>query len=116
VRFRPGHLALIAFQIVWLNVILPGHTRGIVTLPDGSGSMHGSCCPTAPAGKQDQPTERDKQNCAVCFFAARVTPAPAPDIYLPRLGYVETLEIPRPEKAMIAALPASYHGRAPPVC
>jgi len=36
-RWRPGHLVLLLFQAFWLNVVVPGHTRGSVPLPGSCG-------------------------------------------------------------------------------
>ena len=43
---RPFRILLLAFQAVWLGAIVPGHTRGVVTLP-GSEPAGGGCCASA---------------------------------------------------------------------
>ena len=89
---------LLAYQSLFLNVFLPGHTRGAVTL-DGRHAARPSCCcdggggsgPPADGQRRDLPSGRDREQCAVCHFAARVTPPPAFDFRLPPLGLLDRL-------------------------
>jgi hypothetical protein len=129
-RWRPGHLALIVFQALWLNVIVPGHTRGIVTLPGTEcGSAHEgqeSCCAEQPrpachadGGRQDSehPYRRpDASHCAICSFSARLSTPPVIDL---RLTDFKRLQIVVPcvvAEVTEIDLFATYFGRAPPVC
>src|SRR4051794_40481762 len=102
-RFRPGHLALLLFQAIWLNVIVPGHTRGVVALPGAdcqacdaaaaSLPTRASCCDSSPTRSQRQtpnPSGRASR-CAVCAFAARLTVPPVIDLTPPALGFLERL-------------------------
>jgi hypothetical protein len=111
----------ILLQVVWLNVVLPGHTRGVVTLPGTSvaretASPH-ACCGGAARPKTNDPsspTPRERAHCAVCFFAAHMAP-PAPVVceLLPH-GLVEQLA-PRPSPAVVSVeRPTIYLGRGPP--
>ncbi len=71
----------LTLHLAWLfNVYVPGHVRGMITFVSGSGSAGGaaSCC-SAPAvssqtGKAKSPTSKDRAECAVCHFAARIVP------------------------------------------
>src|SRR5215218_9673907 len=90
---RAGVLALLIFQALWLNVVVPGHTRGAVTLPGWDEAAkqpaaHACCAADSPAkhGRSSGPKHDSDRaaHCAVCFFAVRLslpttidlTPAP----------------------------------------
>jgi len=67
-------VALLVYQAVFLNVLLPGHTRGAITL---DGKHTPACCagdPKPPAGAPAVPSRRDRDRCAVCQFAIGLTP------------------------------------------
>src|SRR5687767_7541124 len=98
--------SFILFQFVWLNVVLPGHTRGCVALPGshpvtGAADVIGdSCCPSGPAlrtdGQPDRhdhgaPTDDARRRCALCYFAARVSSPPPVSFAHPPLGLCATL-------------------------
>jgi hypothetical protein len=117
----------ILFQCVWLNAVLPGHTRGVVTLPGTGGDANAgrasveshACC--AGAAKKtdhngDSPARKPAPgNCAICFFAAHMaTPPPAIDPPAP-LGFRETLPVHAPATARSFDYPFAYLGRGPPV-
>jgi hypothetical protein len=128
VRRRLDIFALLVFQAIWLNVIVPGHTRGVVTLAGTSPAVESchavaktKCCPskgTSDDEKSDSESPVDegerKANCAVCYFAARIAPPPAVDL-LP-----SPLEIVRPSPPVPSHLVDSldtlptYYGRGPP--
>ncbi len=121
VRWRPGHIALLIFQALWLNVILPGHTRGVVTLP-GSGEQNeavdncGSCCTSKPdsSNDQSQSDENRAARCAVCFFAMRVTPPPVVDLRPPAMALLDIEAPPSPAAFTSYQHRLTYLGRAPP--
>lgn len=122
-RYRPGHLALLIFQAVWLNLILPGHTRGVVSLPgcaSGASVKQGEsagCC-TGPArhGPSDAPPKPTDSaaRCAVCAFAARLTLPPVIDLTLAELGLLERLAPEQAANLISIKSIATYDGRAPP--
>ena len=119
-RWRPGHLALLIFQIIWLNVILPGHMRGIVTLP-GSGACEESGSSCCSAKKNSNPSKPGQSNgnraarCAICYFAARVTPPPVVDLRPPALELLAIQSPPARLEAISLERLCPYLGRAPPV-
>ena len=125
---RVGILALLVFQAFWLNVVLPGHTRGVITLPgfepaadschaDGGPAARG-CCPgpSKSAGSQaPKPGDGRAAHCAVCFFAARLTLPATIDLTPAPLELLELAEAPRiPRVVSIERLP-TYLGRGPPL-
>ena len=119
-RLHPGRIALIVFQTVWLNVILPGHQRGLIVIPGddlachaslASPSAHHSCCPTKESGAPDPDR---KSRCAICFFAAKLTPGVVIDLTPPALQLLRVADVPAAQqRKAIASLP-TYDGRAPP--
>jgi hypothetical protein len=99
-RSRAFRVAMIVFQAVWLNAILPGHTRGVVTLPGGPdecaacatvvSTATDRCCLTG--NRHDLPTDGKVPispgragRCAICHFAARLTIPPTIDLRPPAL-------------------------------
>jgi hypothetical protein len=99
-RSRAFRVAMIVFQAVWLNAILPGHTRGVVTLPGGRddcaacatvvSTATDRCCLTG--NRHDRPTHGKAPispgragRCAICHFAARLTVPPTIDLRPPAL-------------------------------
>jgi hypothetical protein len=111
-RRRGLCLVLLIFEALWLNVIVPGHRRGIVQLP-------GACplCAASPVHSSSSHTDSPASSpatCAICSFAAHLsTPppidlAPAPTHFLHRLAHdvPETLHLP--------LIPVSFDARGPP--
>ena len=74
-RSRPAAAVLLVYQALFLNVLLPGHTRGAVTL-DGKHTP-ACCCEGDPRPTERVPavpSRRDRDHCAICQFAAGLTP------------------------------------------
>jgi hypothetical protein len=121
---RAGTILLVLFQAFWLNVVVPGHTRGAVTLPGSGRSGHalahaGGCCAAAGGagsrhGKK-APTADDRARCAICSFAASLSAPPAVDTTLLPLGLSHVL--PPVEARSVAArhVTLAYDGRGPPL-
>lgn len=119
---RPGIFALLLFQALWLNVILPGHTRGVITVPgfesapasSAAAAAHG-CCSTRSAPADDpQPGDGRAGSCAICYFAARLTLPPVIDLVPAPLALLEIREIPHINSLLSPGLDPTYLGRAPP--
>jgi hypothetical protein len=114
---RPLAVALLVYQALFLNVLLPGHTRGSVTL---DGKHVAKCCCCDGGGSPDAkspatPSQRDRDHCALCDFAARVMP---PDVFVLRLdpiGLVARLPVPSPAAIESLERIATYLGTGPPV-
>lgn len=118
---RLGRVALLVFQAVWFNIILPGHARGIVTVPGCPACQQESTCPfchvtTKPKKAPADPRDHDKRaaNCAICAFAARVTVEVPPDLRPPPLRLVGIAAAPLAQVAPQLSLLPTYDGRAPP--
>src|SRR5688500_18614656 len=114
-RWRSFRIAFLAFQVVWLNAVLPGHTRGAVTL-DGQAAQ--SVCQKGCAqheqqsGKKEQ-GERSKR-CAICFHAARLSTAAPVDFTPARLLETGLIEVPKAEGVASVQRIHVYDGRGPP--
>src|SRR5262245_34256916 len=114
---RAAIIALVIFQSLWLNVILPGHTRGAIALPGyeaTSTASHGCCTPQDHDSRDRQkPTDRAAR-CAVCFFAVRLTLPDAIDLNPAALGLAG--DAPDESHDAIASidLRLTYLGRGPP--
>jgi hypothetical protein len=120
-RSRPFRYAILAFQLLWLNVIVPGHRRGIVTLP---GTRCAACeqeainepraaCPSDPKSPRHVPLD-SAAHCAICFFAARLSPPVAYDFTHPPLRLVAVVDAPASPIGADPQLILPYQGRAPP--
>ncbi|MCC6239030.1 MAG: hypothetical protein IT448_01840 [Phycisphaerales bacterium] len=131
-------ILLVLFLGVWLNAILPGHTRGAVTVPSRGGeAAHqktaadsccastsvsttvSACCQPPPqstkAGEECQTGRHSKAaRCALCFYANLMCPAvgvvvsPPPPAFLKRCAQVSFVE-------PAASTLFHYDGRAPPL-
>ena len=117
---RGTALLLILFQALLLNVVIPGHTRGIITLSGRSAINDlrdvgwGGCC-QKHSGSENQPTQKDRAQCAICHLAARITPAPVVDLRLTELGRGDLFPVSQPRIVTAPDLALTYHGRAPPL-
>jgi hypothetical protein len=118
-RSRAFRMALLVFQAIWLNAIVPGHTRGVVTLTGseqrGTTMAAGAhCCPAKGSSKNPAAPAKGSGNCAVCYFAARITPPPVIDLTLPPLMRTEVRVEVLPASADSAPLAATLFERGPP--
>ena len=109
-------LLLLVYQAAFLNVFLPGHTRGAMTL-DGRHSPAAcrSCCCGRPedptAGKT--PSKDDRDHCAVCQFMLGLTSVPVVYLTLADRGLVELLPVPPPAVGTVRDLVPTYYGNGP---
>jgi hypothetical protein len=115
---RAAIIAFTVFELIWLNVIIPGHTRGSVTMPCCSCETHTSAdsCPMCAAKKAGPrtPTPADREHCALCFFAAHLSIPPTIDLSAPKLRFLNYV---RPEVAMhliAREVLVPFDGRGPP--
>jgi hypothetical protein len=128
---RLAHILFVGFQVVWLNAFLPGHQRGIVTVPGYSpdASCHGlttsslvenGCCSARPSDFDDAERKSDRQqnrakHCAVCFFAARLSTPPAIISEIQAPQFVELTPIPVLESIDPVVVFSAYFSRGPPL-
>ncbi|MEM6506923.1 MAG: hypothetical protein AAF711_15915 [Planctomycetota bacterium] len=108
----------------WLLLVLPGHKRGIVTLP-GAEIEHAqaelccnpqpSCCELCPDGCEVPGPIDPAKHCAICFLKSHLTDPPAVVFYTPYLGELDELAY-LTESSILESLAtlAGIRGRAPP--
>ncbi|HEY2585569.1 MAG TPA: hypothetical protein VGI81_07390 [Tepidisphaeraceae bacterium] len=118
-------VAVLLFQTVWLNAIVPGHRRGAVALPGEecaackvTAPQPDACCPDmadeTPA-KPAAPTSKDPvAHCAICYFAAMLSTPPAVEWSPPAHRLLEISKPPVAAERPSLPLIPSYDGRAPP--
>lgn len=103
----------------WLLLVMPGHKRGIVTLPGAeteqvAASRGASCCDIDAENDAPKPIDPAK-HCAICFLKSHLTDPPALTLYTPYLGELDELAY-LIEDSILDELAAPEHlrGRAPP--
>ena len=112
---------LLVYQALFLNVVLPGHSRGAVTL-DGrhTADLKPCCCcggsgdPSAGHPGPAVPSRRDREHCAICQFAAGLSPAPFLHVTLAPAGLLDRLPDPPPDRAVPADPALTYLACGPP--
>ena len=123
-RWRTLRITLLLFQALWLNVIVPGHTRGQVALPGESCDTCerrvavDTCCEMEPGGKpREAPASKGDPalHCSICFFAARVTAPEYVDLTPPALRFAHLAPVPTADIRTSVAVVPTYDGRGPPV-
>jgi hypothetical protein len=112
-RFRPLHIFLLFFEFVFLNVVIPAHTRGSITI-DCPECRTVAVCPYCKSAPHSQPTPEQQQHCAICNFAMHLMLPPVIDYRPAALRLAELLPVAQPVTFKIFAIPTPYHGRAPP--
>ena len=118
-------LGIAMFEAFFLNVIVPGHQRGIVQLPGAQLAPVIQVCPFCCAGdsssrshskdsKDNSPANRPG-TCAICAFAAHLSVPPVFDFSLTTLMLLGPVENNRAHSpaARIVLLP--FDERGPPL-
>jgi hypothetical protein len=111
---------LLVFQALFLNVIVPGHTRGVITLSgkNSLASMADLGCPFCSGPLKNDPkkapSRQDQSECAICHLAVRLTIAPVIDFRLGELGLLEIIPPPMPEQAPACVVVSVQYCRGPP--
>jgi hypothetical protein len=114
-------LFLLGFQAVFLNIIVPGHTRGIITL-SGKNAVAGAAdlgCPFCTPIKSDTkktPNRQDRDECAICNLAIRLAPWAPIDFGLDRLGLLMLEPAPEAQEPVFVAVACVHYSRGPPAC
>jgi hypothetical protein len=112
---------LLIYEAMFLNIVLPGHTRGQITI-DGKHTVDSNSCPLCcccatetPASGPAVPSQRDREHCALCQFMAGLTSVPLIRLTLPELGLLELLPVPPPHSIVSLQLIPTYLACGPPV-
>ncbi len=118
---RSFRVFLLVFEALFLNVVIPGHTRGMITL-SGKESVHGIadlgcpfCCDSGTRPRKDAPTRQDRQDCAICHLALCLTTVPPADLRLGELGLLPLLVLPVRPMPPVTADASIHYCRGPPV-
>lgn len=131
IRSNSLRLVVLAWFACWLLMVMPGHKRGIVTLPGSKASTHQavddcckpkpSCCDTSGAGTDHcepdgpAPPSDPARHCAICFLKAQLTDPPPLVFYTPYLGELDELTFLIESSITDSqAAPQLLRGRAPP--
>lgn len=109
--------SFILFQFVWLNIVLPGHTRGAITMPGSKPAAScGSCCASpVKSDKPHKPTPDEQRRCAVCYFAAGYTIPVVFHFDLKPNGATVAIAVEHAEQIAGLNLLRTYDANGPPV-
>ena len=125
---RLSVILLLLFQAVFLNIVVPGHLRGVVTR-SGKTSIRqlgdlacGGCCKRLPADngknapheRKSEPTPQDRKDCAICYVAALLNVPSAIVIELPPLEQIELLPDSVPQIVEASSYVHTYDACGPP--
>ena len=115
-RGRPLRISILFVQVVWLNAVLPGHTRGQVVMPGGESAAVARTCqnPARPCHSKDPSSPERKARCAVCFFAIRMVSVPVLVLKAPEMALLATLAVPEVLTPADAVDPLPERDRGPP--
>ena len=128
---RAIHWTVLGFAALWFNVVLPVHTRGMLTLgpapaPAQRAAQNAAhaCCATSghasrPASKAPGhcPDGHGRRGgaCAVCFFMAGLSTPPAVTSVERRLAYTGDLRVALHTAPDAARYALPLNSRAPPL-
>jgi hypothetical protein len=111
---------LLLFETIFLTIIVPGHTRGVITLTGKNSAATVAdlgcpfCHPQPSTDPKHAPTGREQSECAICNLAVRLTLPPIVDFVPPLLCLA--IAPPTPAQRPAPFLPVHFirHDRAPP--
>jgi hypothetical protein len=112
---RVGCILLLVIQAIFFNIVVPGHTRGVIVMEGYKGGMASCCGEHSSSSSSKEPSKDRAGNCAICNFAAHVTMPPVIDLRLPELGFLHFRQV---ELAGVCVTPEcmlTCYGRGPPV-
>lgn len=76
---RVVRLILAVYVLVWFGMVVPGHKRGLVRLPDSrTPSVSAAKCPACVGGSEGKNGKKRSGggSCAICFVAATYSTPP----------------------------------------
>lgn len=113
-------IILSGYVLVWLTFVVPGHTRGKITIP-GADSIsvslqQDSCCSvkSPPSSSDHTPTQDERKRCAVCYAVACFMPAPPLVVYSTPLALIELSHDRAAAQVSSVSFPAPFWPTAPP--
>ena len=109
-------------MFIWFGAIVPGHRRGVVTVPGASSECDCCACacsetspPNTKASDPSQAPANPSSKCAICDFAAHLTLPPPFEITLLPLGLAARAADPTIEDRVARIVLTPYDGRGPPI-
>lgn len=108
------------FMLLWFAVIVPGHQRGVLTVP-GSDARPACCSRTGrmtvlKSGEKPQRAPADPaKHCALCRFTATLDAPATPVLDVPESELLDILPIERGGRAWVEPFVCVRQSRAPPV-
>lgn len=112
-RGRSVRLGLLAFYALWFLVVVPGHTRGQVSLLSKNATAH-TCCATDNDESSREPSPDARRTCAVCYFTLGLAIPPVIAFDLDPAGEVAQLAILWSEQVRSSKKFDPFHSRGPP--
>jgi len=114
---------ILVFQAFFLNIVVPGHQRGIVQLPGAVPSAQQGRCPfcAGDSSTADTKTNKshapagDRENCAICFIAAHLSLPPVFTISLEPLHLLGSLPACWREAIIARNCRLAFDERGPPL-
>jgi DUF2946 family protein len=112
---------LLVFEAIFLNIIVPGHTRGVITLSGKTSATSVAdlgcpfCSQRAKIDPKHAPNEKEQSECAICNLAVRLTLPPVIDFVPPPLCLAMAVEAPAPIPAPSLRVRFVRQDRAPPL-
>lgn len=109
-------LILGLYVLAWFTFVVPGHTRGIISLPGAGQSV--KCCATDSGDESNSqstcPTPASPSSCAICFFAASYSLPPVYVFYVEPLELIQTLNDHAIAQLLSLDFPTPYWPVGPP--
>lgn len=120
---RKFRLVMIAFTAVWFGVVLPGHERGVITVPSSTNNEScGSCeseshcaVDSDPAGDKSLPQNTPASRCAICKFIGTLDLPVLVTLTSPVSEQIAVLNWAAPKAVCVLAPIEQTSGRAPPL-
>jgi hypothetical protein len=115
-------VVLAIFEGFWLNVVVPGHKRGIVQMPGASAGVACPCCCCDQPQNSGQTGGSKKDSpggpagtCAICNFAAHLSVPPVIDFTPPPLKLIGPAAPQCARRAIARITRVPFDGRGPPI-
>lgn len=114
-------LFTLSFTMVFLNLIVPGHVRGSMTI-DGQRSSSNlcdlglACGKPAPSTEHPAPSQKDRINCLICHIAGEYGSPGVIVVFEPALTTLDIAIRIRADACLSTLTIRSYDACGPPAC
>lgn len=109
--------SVLAWVVLWLAVIAPGHERGMIRTDSPEKSDKASCCASHGSSESSdkKPSKDDAaRHCALCYLNASLDLPLTFDLSLYLFGLLERLPLEAAQAIDAAEPDLPFNGRAPP--